>query len=53
MDEKFDRFIRDIKDAIDLYKIGVQDGEGTIANIYMNGMWIAKKIRENKSKEKK
>jgi len=53
MDEKFDRFIRDIKDAIDLYKISVQEEEGTIANIYMNGMWIAKKIRGNKSKEKK
>lgn len=53
MDEKFDRFIRDMKDAIDLYKIGVQDGEGTIANLYMNSMWIAKEIRENESKEKK
>jgi tRNA threonylcarbamoyladenosine modification (KEOPS) complex Cgi121 subunit len=53
MDEHFDRFIRDIKDAIDLYKIGVQDGERTILNIYMNDMWIAKKIRENEQKEKK
>jgi len=53
MDENFERFIRDIKDAIDLYKIGVQDGEGTIANLYMNSMWIAKEIRENETKEKK
>ena len=53
MDEYFDRFIRDIQDTIDLYKIGVLDEEKTIANIYMTDMWIAKKIRENKSKQKK
>jgi len=53
MDEHFDRLIRDIKNAIDLYKIGVQDGERTIASIYMSDMWIAKKIRENEQKEKK
>ena len=53
MDEHFDRFIRDIQNTIDLYKIGVLDEEKTIANIYMNGMWIAKEIRENERKEKK
>ena len=48
MDENFDRFIRDIKDAIDLYKIGVQDEEGTVANLYREVEIIAKKLRENK-----
>ena len=53
MNEYFDRFIRDNQDAIDLYNSGMQDEESTVANIYMNSMWIAKKIRENKSKQKK
>lgn len=48
MNEHFDRFIRDIKDSISLYQIGVQDEEGTIANLYKDLSIIAEKLREKK-----
>jgi len=48
MNENFEIFIRDMKDAIDLYKIGVQDGEGTIANLYKHVGIIAEKLRKKK-----
>jgi hypothetical protein len=48
MNENFDRFIRDVKDSISLYQIGVQDEEGTVANLYRDVEIIAKKLRENK-----
>jgi len=48
MNEHFDRFIRDVKDSISLYQIGVQDKEGTIANLYKDLSIIAEKLREKK-----
>ena len=48
MNENFDKFIRDIKDSIILYQIGVHDEEGTVANLYRDVEIIAKKLREKK-----
>lgn len=48
MNEKLDRFVQNVKDSIVLYQIGVQDEEGTIANLYRDVAEMAEKLRKHK-----